>query len=136
MFNKKVTIIAISSCHYQRLGLCHYFTALKLFFEYFVIIYTCLRIFFFFFLLIIFAVIDMLLPLYVLCSKIAIKKNLVYSQVSRDRERFPVFTVGTLVENLLVCGVQSLSHRTRGAKRLNLGFFCPRVWSLTFLKIL
>ncbi len=34
MFNKskKYTIIAISPCHYQRLGLCHYFKALKLLF--------------------------------------------------------------------------------------------------------
>ncbi len=32
----------------------------------------------------------MLLPLYVLCSKI--KTNLVYSQVSRASARFPVFS--------------------------------------------
>ncbi len=51
----------------------------------------------------------MLLPLYVLCSKIAIKKNLVYSQVSRDFVRFPVFTVRILVENMLLCGVLSFS---------------------------
>ncbi len=37
------TLIAISYCHYQRLGLCHYFKALNLFFESFVIVYTCLR---------------------------------------------------------------------------------------------
>ena len=59
----------------------------------------------------------------------------VYSEVLRDFVRFPVFTVVTLVENLFVCGVLSLSHHgtphTIGAKRLNLGFFCPRVWSLT-----
>ncbi len=66
-----------------------------------------------------------LLPLYVLCYKIAIKKtDLVYSQVSRDFARFPVFTVRTRVDNLLVCGVLSLSHHgtphTLGAKRLNL----------------
>ncbi len=64
------------------------------------------------------------------------KKNLVYSQVSRDSVRFPVFTVRTLVENLLVCGVLSLSHRgtphNLGAQRLNLGFF----WSSRVLKIL
>ncbi len=71
-----------------------------------------------------------LLPLHVLCSK---KYK---TQVSRDCARFPVFTVSTLVENLLVCGVLSLSHRgtphTVGAKRLNIVFFCPRVGSLTF----
>ncbi len=44
----------------------------------------------------------MLLPLHVLCSK---KKKRVYSQVSGDSARFLVFTVGTLVENLLVYGV-------------------------------
>ncbi len=79
----------------------------------------------------------MLLPLYVLCSKIAIKKNLVYSQVSRDFVRFPVFTVRILVENLLLCGVLSFSHRstphTVGAKLLNLGFFLSScLWFLTF----
>jgi len=51
------------------------------------------------------------------------------------RERFPVFTVETLVEILLVFGVLSLSHHgtphTIGAKRLNLGF-C--VWSIPFSK--
>ncbi len=45
-----------------------------------------------------------------------------------------MFTVGTLVENL-VCGVLSLSHRstphTIGAKRLNLGFFCSHVCGLS-----
>ncbi len=49
--------------------------------------------------------------------------------------RFPVFTVRTLVENLLVCGVLSSSHRstphTIGAKRLHLGFFGPRVCGLS-----
>ncbi len=78
----------------------------------------------------------MLLSLHVLRSKIAKIYYLVYSQVSRDSARFPVFTVGTLVENLLVCVVLSSSHRstphTIGAKRFNLGFFCPHVWSLTF----
>ncbi len=79
----------------------------------------------------------MLLPLHVLCSKNKQKKKiLVYSQVWRDSARFPVFTVGTLVEDLLVCGVVSSSHRstphTIGAKPFNLGLFCPRVWSLTF----
>ncbi len=85
----------------------------------------------------------MLLPLYVLCSKIAINIYIyiyiyiVYSHVSRDFARFPVFTVGTLVENLLVCGVLSLSHRSTphniGAKWLNLGFFLSScLWSLTF----
>ncbi len=91
--NKKDTIIAVSSCLYQRLGLCHYFKALKLLFEYFFYyIYTCLRKFNFliafpfpylcyllfisFLFIIVFYVIYMLLPLYVLCSKIAIKKIL------------------------------------------------------------
>ncbi len=49
--------------------------------------------------------------------------------------RFPVITVGNLVENLLVCGVLFLSHRgtphTIGAKRLNLGLFCPHVCGLS-----
>ncbi len=49
--------------------------------------------------------------------------------------RFPVFTVGTLVENLLVCGVQSSSHcstpHTIGAKRFNPGVFCPHVYGLS-----
>ncbi len=62
----------------------------------------------------------MLLPLHVLCSKIAIKKNLVYSQVSRDSARFPVFTFGTLVENLLVCCLCHITaHHT--LKEQNLG---------------
>ncbi len=46
-----------------------------------------------------------------------------------------MFTVGTLVKNLLVCGVLSLSHRGTphiiGARRLNLGFFCPNVCDLS-----
>ncbi len=54
----------------------------------------------------------MLLPLYVLCSKIEkkININLVYSQVSRDFTRFAMYKVGTLVKNLLVCGVRCLCH--------------------------
>ncbi len=44
--------------------------------------------------------------------KLQLKTNIVYSQIPRDFARFPVFTVGTLVENLLVCGVLSLSHRS------------------------
>ncbi len=67
--------------------------------------------------------------------KLKTKIYIVYSQVSRDSARFPVFTVGSLVENLLVCGVLSLSHRstphTIGAKRFNLGFFCPHVSGLS-----
>ncbi len=67
--------------------------------------------------------------------KLKTKIYIVYSQVSRDSARFPVFTVCSLVENLLVCGVLSLSHRstphTIGAKRFNLGFFCPHVSSLS-----
>ncbi len=63
------------------------------------------------------------------------KPNIVYSQVSRDSARFPVFTVGTLVENLLMCGVLSSSHRstphTIGAERFKLGFFCPHVCGLS-----
>ncbi len=79
--------------------------------------------------MIVFAVIYMLLLLYVLCSKIAIKKKFLFILKSPEI-CVPVFTVRTLIENLLVCGVQSLSHRTRGAKRLNLGFFCPHVYGL------
>ncbi len=49
---------------------------------------------------------------------------------------FPCSRSGLFVEDLLVCGVLSLSHRgtphTIGAKRLNRGSFRPRVWSLTF----
>ncbi len=63
------------------------------------------------------------------------KKNLVYSQVWRDFLRFPMFTVRTLVEDLLVCGVLSSSDRgtqhTMGAKRLNPGFFRPHVCGLS-----
>ncbi len=62
--------------------------------------------------------------------------NLVYFQVFRDFERFPVFKFGILVENLLVCGVLSSSHsstpHTIGSKRLNLGFlFCSYVCGLS-----
>ncbi len=73
-----------------------------------------LLFFFFYFILflfiIVFDAIYMLLPLYVLCSKIAIKKILFYSQVSRDFARFPVFLFQLLVENLLVCGVIVAHH--------------------------
>ncbi len=68
-------------------GRYHYWS-----FSYLYIVVT----FYCFLFIIIFDVMDMLLPLYVLCYKIAIKKNLVYSQVSRDFARFPVFTVRTL----------------------------------------
>ncbi len=82
-------------------------------------IYTCLRkcnfliAFLFFFLLFInvllFSVYCCILcKLYVIalaCSLFKKKKKLVYSQVSGDSARFLVFTVGTLVENLLVYGV-------------------------------
>ncbi len=46
--------------------------------------------------------------------KLQLKKNnnRIYSQVSRDVARFTVFTLGTVVENLLVCGVPALSHRS------------------------
>ncbi len=76
------TIIAMYSYHYQRLGLCHYFKAFNLLFEYFVIIYTCLRkynfliafyFYYCFLFIIVFDAIYMLLPLHVLCSKIEIK---------------------------------------------------------------
>ncbi len=64
------------------------------------------------------------------------KKNLEYSKISRDSARFPLFTVGTLVENLLVCGVLSSSHHstphTIEEKRFNLGFIFPHVCGLTF----
>ncbi len=47
--------------------------------------------------------------------------------------RFPVFAV--TVKNVLVCGVLSVISRhtthTIGAKRLNLGFFCPHVCGLS-----
>ncbi len=79
----------------------------------------------------------MLLPLCVLCSKIAIKKDFMLK--SRDAI-FPAFTVRTLVENLLVCGVLYLSHRgtphTIGAKRFNLGFFLSSCVVSHILKIL
>ncbi len=62
------------------------------------------------------------------------KKKLVYTQVSREFAIFLVFEFGTLVENLLVCGVLSTSHHiaphTIGANQLNLGFFCPYVCGL------
>ncbi len=50
-----------------------------------------------------------------------------------------MFTVRTLVEDLLVCGVLSSSdhgtQHTMGAKRFNPGFFSPScLWSLTFGK--
>ncbi len=47
-----------------------------------------------------------------------------------------MFTVGTLVDNLLVCGVLSLSHRGIGEKRLNLGFFVLMFVVSHILKIL
>ncbi len=51
-----------------------------------------------------------------------------------------MFTVRTLVECLLVCGVPSLSHRstahTIGAKRFNLGFFVLMFVVSHILKIL
>ena len=63
-----------------------------------------------------------------------------YSEVSQDFARFPVFTVETLVENLFVCGVLSLSHhgtpQTIGAKWLNLGFFILMFVVYHILKIL
>ncbi len=96
--------------------------------------------YYYFLFIIVFDASYMLLPLNVLCSKIEIYMflNLVYSQVSRDFVRFPVFTVQTLVENLLVCGVLSSSHRgtphTIGAKRFNLGFFGPHVCGLSHLE--
>ncbi len=95
-----------------------------------------LLLFLFLFCIIVFDVIYILLPLCVICSKIVLKIiNLIYSQVFRDFVRFPVFTVRTLVENLLVCGVLSSSHRstphTIGAKRLHLGYFCPHVCGLS-----
>ncbi len=81
-----------------------------------------LLLFLFLFCIIVFDVIYIYMPLCVICSKIVLKIiNLIYSQVFRDFVRFPVFTVRTLVENLLVCGVLSSSHRstphTIGAKR-------------------
>ncbi len=81
---------------------------------------------YFFLFITVFDVMYMLLPWYVICSKI-VKKNLVYSQVSRDFARFPVFTVRALIENLLCvvcCLCHIAAHHTIGAKRLNLGFFC------------
>ncbi len=73
--------------------------------------------------------------IYCPCMFFVLKKtNLVYSQVSGDFARFPMFTARTLVENMLVCGVLSLSHcstpQNMGAKQLNLGFFCPHVCAL------
>ncbi len=86
-----------------------------------------------------------LVSLHFLCSKIKKLKNTsclfsqeYYSQVLRDSVRFPVFTVGNLVENLLVCGVLSSSHhstpQTIRAKQFNLWvfFLSSCVWSLTF----
>ncbi len=91
--------------------------------------YFILFIYYYFLFIIVFDASYMLLPLNVLCSKI---------EVSKDFARFPVFTVQTLVENLLVCGVLSSSHRgtphTIGAKRFNLGFFGPHVCGLSHLE--
>ncbi len=45
-----------------------------------------------------------------------------------------MFTVRTLVENLLVCGVLSLSRgtpHTIGAKWLNQGYICPHICGLS-----
>ncbi len=60
----------------------------------------------------------------------------IYSQVSRDFARSPVFTVGTSGLTICWCVVCCpLSHcstpHTIGAKRLNLGFFCPHVCGLS-----
>ncbi len=79
----------------------------------------------------------MLLPLYVLCSKIAIIiKKIVFILKSPEILRgFPCSQSGLLVENLLVCDMLSLSHRgtphTIRAKRLNQGFFCSHVCGLS-----
>ncbi len=87
--------------------------------------------------IIVFDVIYMLLPWYVICSKIAVKKKTcLFSSLQRFFE-VSVFTVRTLIENLL-CVVCSLchiaAHHTIGAKRLNLGFiFCPHVCGLSHL---
>ncbi len=81
----------------------------------------------------------MLLPLHVLCPKKK-KKILVYSQVSTDSVRFPMFTVRTLAENLLVCGLLSWSHRGTPqhyrSKWFNLGFFVLVCMVSHILKIL
>ncbi len=49
-----------------------------------------------------------------------------------------MFTVQTLVENLLVCGVLSSSHRgtphTIGSKLFHLGFFGPHECGLSHLE--
>ncbi len=76
--------------------------------------YTCLRKcnFLIDFLFIVFNVMYMLMPLYVLCSKIAIRKKIVFILKFPEILRgFPCSQSGILVENLLVLGVLSLSHR-------------------------
>ncbi len=143
------TLIAISYCHYQRLGLCHYFKALNLFFESFVIIYNCLWKFYFliaflFFLLliyycflfiIVFDAIYMLLILHVLCFKIEFFCWIFFILKSPDILRdFPCLQ-SRLWWKICWCVVLSLSNQphTIGAKRFNLGFFLSSwVWSLTF----
>ncbi len=79
----------------------------------------------------------MLLPLYVLCSEVLITK---YCYISRDSARFPVFPFQLLVENLLVCGVLSLSHcgtpHTIGAKGSIYGFLVLMCMVSHILKIL
>ncbi len=49
----------------------------------------------------------------------------IYSQVSRDLARFPVFTVDSWLK-ICCCLCHSI-----GAKQLNLGFFCPHVCGLS-----
>ncbi len=91
--------------------------------------------FYCFLFIIVFDVMYMFLSLFVLCSKIAIKKSCLFSSLERFSGISRVSV--TLVEYLSVCGVLSSSHRgtphTIGAQRLNLGFFLSScVWSFTF----
>ncbi len=83
----------------------------------------------------------MLLPSYVLCYKIEKKSIEKILLILKSGEILrPVFPVGTLVEDMSVCGVLSSSHRstphTTGAKQFNLGSLCPHVCGLSHFKIL
>ncbi len=142
------TIIAIASCHCQKLWLClksilwkmcyylYMFKEIKLFLLllfYFIFIYF-LFVYYSFLFIIVFDASYMLL--HVLCSKIEMKKLILF--ILKSREILRDFPCSQSVLWLKICWcVLSSSHRstphTIGANRFNLGFFLSScVWSLIF----
>ncbi len=77
----------------------------------------------------------MLLPLYALSSKIAIKKNLVYSQVSRDFAKFPVFKIVTLGwKSVDVWWAVTSRHTTHYRSKMVKSSFFVLVFVLSYFK--